>query len=204
MPAPAPVIVKLGGSLWNNRNLKRWVTAICDAGAPIALVPGGGPFADAVRVAQAVMHFTDAAAHKMALLAMAQYAQALGDLDERLAIAERPDDFAEVWLRRRTAVWSPVAMAAEREDIPQNWEMTSDSLAAWLARELGAVRIVLVKSAAPDAHVTAAGMASQGVVDSVFLQFLMASGADAIWLGPDDWPSLHAALKGEAGVTVTL
>ncbi|MDX2265850.1 MAG: hypothetical protein NW215_12890 [Hyphomicrobiales bacterium] len=201
MAAPPPVVVKLGGSLWNNPNLKRWLAAISETRGGV-IVPGGGPFADAVRATQPVLGFDDAAAHRMALLAMAQYAHALSGLEERLAIAEQADDFAELWIRRRTPVWSPPVMAADREDIPQSWDMTSDSLAAWLAGALGAARVILVKSAAPGGQATAGTLAARGVVDPLFPRFLAESGADAIWLGPDDWPSLPAALKGEAGARI--
>ena len=38
----------------------------------------------------------------------------------------------------RVAVWAPYGLVAGRSDIPQSWTMTSDSLALWLARRLGA------------------------------------------------------------------
>ena len=53
----------------------------------MVLVPGGGPFADAVRAAQPRMGFDDRAAHAMALLAMEQYGCALANLAQGLSLA---------------------------------------------------------------------------------------------------------------------
>jgi hypothetical protein len=57
----------LGGSHATGPHLTDWLTAIAAEAGSIAIVPGGGPFADAVRAAQASMGFDDPAAHAMAL-----------------------------------------------------------------------------------------------------------------------------------------
>ena len=44
------------------------------------------------------------------------------------------------------AVWAPYSLVADRSDIPQSWTVTSDSLALWLGRRLGAERCYVVKS----------------------------------------------------------
>ena len=43
-------------------------------------------------------------------------------------------------------VWKPSEMVLADEDILMNWDVTSDSLAAWLAVKLNAQHLVLVKS----------------------------------------------------------
>ena len=63
-------VIKLGGSHAFAPQLKDWIGAVAAQAGRIVLVPGGGPFADAVRDAQARMGFDDGAAHRMALLAM--------------------------------------------------------------------------------------------------------------------------------------
>ncbi|MBC8048960.1 MAG: hypothetical protein H7X92_02300 [Chitinophagales bacterium] len=196
MAVARPVVVKLGGSLWNNANLKYWLAAICDVGAPIAVAPGGGPFADAVRAAQPVMDFPDDAAHRMALLAMAQYAHALCGLNSRFVIAETPDDFDEAWVRRLTPVWSPHAMAAHRGDIPQTWDVTSDSLAALLAGAIDAKRLIIVKSVAAKASETLRTLADKGVVDPYFPDFAERACADCIVLSDQESELLSIAVKG--------
>ncbi|MDZ4790618.1 MAG: dihydroneopterin aldolase [Hyphomicrobiales bacterium] len=192
-------IVKIGGSLYGDPRLKLWLNALCSLAAPIIIVPGGGPFADAVRDAQERMVFSDRTAHELALFAMAQYGRALCDLDARLTLCELDDDFEEAWVRRATPVWSPFFLASHREDIAQSWDMTSDSLAAWLAGELGARRVVLVKSAPPtQPEIAASALADSGIVDPLFPRYLAKSRAEAVWLGPNDWPQISQAIRGKA------
>ena len=47
------LVVKLGGSLSETGELKRWLALITRARRPLIVVPGGGAFADAVRRAPA-------------------------------------------------------------------------------------------------------------------------------------------------------
>ena len=77
-------IVKLGGSHANGPHIKDWLAAIAAEAGAIVIVPGGGPFADAVRSAQASMGYDDSAAHAMALMAMAQFGRALQSLNPAL------------------------------------------------------------------------------------------------------------------------
>src|SRR5688572_11112389 len=70
-----PTVVKLGGSYALSPRLPAILAAIRASHVPVVVVPGGGPFADAVRAAQPRMGFGDRAAHRMALLAMAQFAE---------------------------------------------------------------------------------------------------------------------------------
>ena len=70
-------VVKLGGSLAFSDALRPWLDALSQCARHVVVVPGGGPFADAVRAAQPRMGFDDRAAHHMALSAMEQYGRAL-------------------------------------------------------------------------------------------------------------------------------
>ena len=88
MRGPAgPTFVKLGGSYAFSTHLKDWIDAIAACPGRVVVAPGGGPFADAVRMAQAKMGFDDRAAHQMALLAMDQYGCALANLGAGLTLA---------------------------------------------------------------------------------------------------------------------
>ena len=77
-------IVKLGGSHATGPHIKDWLAAIAAEAGSIAIVPGGGPFADAVRAAQASMGYDDRAAHAMALMAMAQFGSGADKPQSRL------------------------------------------------------------------------------------------------------------------------
>ena len=140
------LVVKIGGSLCGSPLLPQWMAALRVASFALTIVSGGGPFADAVRATQPKMGFSDDAAHRMALLAMEQYALALADRFEDLALAASLDDMRGAHARGCAAVWRPSAMVATAIDIPANWDVTSDSLAAWLARRAKAAALLLVKS----------------------------------------------------------
>jgi aspartokinase-like uncharacterized kinase len=142
-------VIKLGGSLAMAAELRPWLAVIADTpGPPRVVVPGGGPFADAVRSAQERWRFDDRIAHRMALLAMHQYGLMLTGLEPKLRARESIDAIQAECSAGHVPVWLPYAMVAEREDVEATWEMTSDSLALWLASALGAERLILVKSAA--------------------------------------------------------
>jgi aspartokinase-like uncharacterized kinase len=175
-------IVKLGGSHALSPLLAGWLEAIGRAAGGVVVVPGGGPFADAVRVAQPAMRFDDDAAHDMALMAMAQYGRALTSLASGFVYADTLDALHEAVARRQVPVWSPWPMLRAHPDIPRSWEVTSDSLAAWLAATLDAWRLVLIKQCAqaPD------------LVDEAFPGFAARFGGAVMVAGPDDLAAADA------------
>ena len=164
MSSPPLWVVKLGGSLWGAPELRCWLNLLASAqGVRVVVVPGGGPFADAVRDAQPKLGFGERAAHRMALLAMEQYGTALGDLEPRLTPARTAGDLRAL---PGPAVWMPLPLA-ETADVAESWDVTSDSLAVWLAETLGAACAVLVKSVMlPDGPSPADRMAADGIVDT--------------------------------------
>jgi dihydroneopterin aldolase len=189
--APPLLAVKLGGSLWASPARAGWIAALRRYPGALALVPGGGPFADAVRAAQPGMGFSADAAHAMALLAMEQYARALADLCEGLEVFETIEDMRAVHVRGAIAVWRPFPMVRAAQDIAANWEVTSDSLAAWLARKTGASALLLVKSVDAPAG---ADPVSRGVVDPAFTGY--AAGLTVHVAGPAALASAEAVLAG--------
>jgi dihydroneopterin aldolase len=132
------------------------------------------------------MGYDDRAAHAMALLAMAQFGYALQSLNPALILTASRSALVRALEERKVPVWSPEPMA-RAAGLPETWDLTSDSLAAWLAGELGARNLVLVKhgrfdAAAVDAH----DLAARGVVDPLFPRYLKESGARAWLAGPTE------------------
>jgi 5-(aminomethyl)-3-furanmethanol phosphate kinase len=189
-------VVKLGGSYAFSRALKSWIDAMAACGGRVVLASGGGPFAETVRAAQRKMGFDDRAAHEMALLAMEQYGCALANLGKGLTLAASAAAIRRVLRAGGVPVWSATGMVRAAEDIPCSWEVTSDSLAAWLAGRIGAPRVLLVKHVAPPAGpLRAADLVADGVVDPAFPRFLRASGAQAFIAGPAGHASAAPALR---------
>jgi 5-(aminomethyl)-3-furanmethanol phosphate kinase len=186
-------IVKLGGSLAHTPRCVAWLEVLAAWGGPLILVPGGGPFADCVRAAQAAMGFDDATAHRMALLAMEQFGAALAAHAKLFTLAASPDELASALRAGRIPVWLPARMVLGAPEVPQTWDVTSDSLAAWLAGVCGACRLLLIKSCDLKAPVSAHELAADKIVDPMFPRFAAQSQAE-VWLaGP-------ASLKGAAHI----
>ena len=162
------MVVKLGGSLQRDPWLPRWLAALTRAGCPVCVVPGGGAFADQVRVAQAHWRFDDLAAHNMAVLAMAQAGQLMCGLNSALKPAAREGDIGPILRAGGTPVWLALDLLRERADELTTWDASSDSLALRLALRLEAARLVVVKSCAVDAGLSLARLSEQGVLDRRF------------------------------------
>ena len=187
-------VVKLGGSHALSPLLGRWLGAIGRAAGQVVVVPGGGPFADAVRDAQPVMGFDDDAAHDMALMAMAQYGRALTALADGFVYADTLDAVRDAMARGDVPVWSPWPMLRAHPDIPRSWDVTSDSLAVWLARVLDARRVVLIKHR-PRRQ-------PRRLLDAAFPHFAARFGGAVRVAGPDDLAAadaLFAASRPEDG-----
>jgi 5-(aminomethyl)-3-furanmethanol phosphate kinase len=174
-------IVKIGGSHFSGPHIKDWLAAIAAEAGAIVVVPGGGPFADAVRSAQASMGYDDGAAHAMALAAMAQFGRALESLNPAFRLTASRSAISRALKDGKVPVWSPEPMARAAA-LPETWALTSDSLAAWLAGELGALHLLLVKHGHFEAPaVDVDDLVARGVLDSLFPRYLRESGVRA-WL----------------------
>ncbi|MCJ2138182.1 uridylate kinase [Methylobacterium sp. J-026] len=163
-------VVKVGGSLETDPHRRRALLASLADGAlgRCIVVPGGGTFAGAVRAAQVRDRFSDAEAHRRALDAMSDAAGIFRGIEPRLV--QSLDPWSET-APARARVWNPRRLRAGHPDIPETWDVTSDSLALWLAREVGAERCVLVKSRDPAPGQDAAALAQDGLVDAAFPAF---------------------------------
>lgn len=172
-------IVKLGGSLQNSGLLKEWLESITASGrCNTLIVPGGGLFTEQVRIAQRTWRFSDEIAHSMALLGMQQMALLFKGLHPELQLADTDESIRQAFRQGRGTVWSPDLNWLEQCGVPASWDITSDSLAAWLAGKLNAERLILVKSAKIPEPYTMKQLTELGIVDRAFNQFIDQAGFD--------------------------
>lgn len=166
------IVIKLGGSLDAGGELLECLDKVERdfQGLPTVLVPGGGLFADQVRSAQRRWHFGDGIAHQMALLAMQQMAFMYQGLKKGFGIAHNLADIGKM-IPGQIAIWSPNIGELAKTPIPTNWDITSDSLAAWLAHYLGADELILVKSCQVDPGLGMFELARLNIVDDAFASF---------------------------------
>jgi 5-(aminomethyl)-3-furanmethanol phosphate kinase len=168
-------VVKIGGSLLGSPELERWLeVAAKHSDGKIIIVPGGGPFADAVRAAQRLSKISDECAHRLAVLAMDQFGLMLANMNPELATARTECEIDERTWQHRGIIWLPSRMVLNSDSIPKNWDMTSDSLAAWLAQKLEAQHLILVKSEKPsEKKLSLKTITQDGLVDAEFGDYAM-------------------------------
>jgi len=191
-------VVKLGGSLMQSSCLQDWLTAIAKLGqGKVVIVPGGGLFADQVRVAQRYLQFDDLTAHKMALRAMEQFGLLLQSMEPRLIPANSKTEIVDLLNSKRIPVWFPYDMVAENIEIQANWDITSDSLALWLTEQLNCKNLILIKSTIPkDNNYSAKYLSQEGYLDKAFANALSKKLVKPIWL-PYDQINLFSSLLDE-------
>jgi aspartokinase-like uncharacterized kinase len=169
------IVVKLGGSLSQSDALIKCLNSVEQfyQGRAVVIVPGGGAFADQVRLAQQRWQFDDKTAHSMAILAMQQMALLIKGLKSDFSIARSVTDIRKQLLRQKIVIWSPDIAELECAGVQASWDITSDSLAAWLAKRLSATELILVKSAIIDSSLSLEQLAKQNIIDNGFCDFVM-------------------------------
>jgi len=140
-------VIKVGGGLLREQGLDGLRRACAEVAEiarrrPVLVVPGGGPFADAVRAVDAQVGLADDVAHALALRAMDQLGVLLAGM---LPGAEL---LGELVAPARLAIALAAPCFADRPGVPASWAVTSDSLAVLAAGLIGAWEAILLKPVA--------------------------------------------------------
>jgi aspartokinase-like uncharacterized kinase len=160
------LVIKLGGGvLPYAAQFESALAAIGEAAltSRLLIVPGGGPFADAVRDVYRQYRLSDSAAHWMAVLAMDQYAHLVASRMPASVLVTSASEIAGALDAQQVPVLAPSQWLREADPLPHSWDVTSDSIAAWIAGQLGARRLVLIKPP---------GASGETLVDSCFARIL--------------------------------
>jgi aspartokinase-like uncharacterized kinase len=138
-------VLKVGGSLSRRPGrISRLMAALAALAPPrtLLVVPGGGTFADRVRRADHRFALDPSSSHWMAILSMDQSAYLLRHLAPRARVIRHPEEIGIGQLN----VLAPSAWLLRADPLPHSWGVTSDSIAAWVARALRARLLILLKS----------------------------------------------------------
>ena len=138
-------VVKVGGSLFDWSELgPRLRLFLATLPAPVLIVPGGGPTADAIRLLAATHSLGDELAHWLALKTCSINGHVLAKLLGSLPITAHVDDVND------NAIVDLYGFAADDErrpdHWPHHWDVTSDSMAVRVAGVARARELVLLKS----------------------------------------------------------
>jgi aspartokinase-like uncharacterized kinase len=165
-------VAKVGGSLFDYPELPATLRGWLDIqpGCTV-LIAGGGPLAEAIREVDTTFRLTEAAAHRLAIEAMRVSAELLVSLLPETPLVRSIAD-ARARLPTHTVVILDAAelLASPECSLPSNWDVTSDSIAAHVASELGAHELVLFKSTALPANTSRIQAAEMVLVDRYFVE----------------------------------
>lgn len=188
-------VIKIGGSLYNTPELKKWLELLYKAAQyqHIIVVPGGGPYADTVRSTQTQSHFSEHHAHHMALLAMAQYGLLLHSFVTQSELFYFPSDEA-ITKQNGLSIWLPNEQLLTVKAIERSWSVTSDSLALWLAQQLNADQLCLIKRVRARAS-SIKDLSEAGIVDEKFADFYQQKPVESYIQYYQDFASFNLASK---------
>lgn len=169
-------LFKIGGSLFDLPDLGARLQCVLNelSGTRPILVSGGGATADLVRRWQPQFHLSDDVAHWLAVDALDFHAQLVTALIPHSIVVHTVSDATTAWRRELVPIIAPGAALREwdvafPDDAPPHvWDVTSDSLATWIALRWPCDELVLLKSVpAPVGHPATAASAA-GWVDPYF------------------------------------
>jgi len=130
------VIIKLGGSLLaKGREIVHLLSDYAKKNAlSFVIIPGGGPFVEPIKKLSARRTISDDTSHWMAVLAMHQYGLFLADGELEIPLVESIDGLKSAG---HICIVLPYKILKDDDCLPHTWDVTSDTIAAFIARELG-------------------------------------------------------------------
>lgn len=139
-------VLKVGGSLAEDPNS---LTNLCQELTLLAknhsifIVPGGGKFADAIRKFEETYSLSNMVAHKMAILAMDQYGLFLSDITPDSNVSYLLEEISNI-MNGKLPIFLPSQLMLREDSLEKSWDVTSDTIAAYIAGKVNAQKLVLV------------------------------------------------------------
>jgi len=142
-------VIKVGGNILLNHvdSIKPLFRTISEQGKFLRLivVPGGGSLANEVRRMHKEYKLSDSTAHFMAILAIDQNAFMINQFLEGSKVVFDPSDARRTTKGHQVAILAPFRLMLNRDPLPHSWSVTSDSIAAYVAKTVKAEKLILLK-----------------------------------------------------------
>lgn len=166
-------VIKVGGSLFDLPDLsQRLKTLLNDVvSEPCVLIAGGGSVADTIRAWDKCHRLGAERAHRLAVQSMSLTASFLGTLLPGVPFVRDREALRSANHSEQAILFdlATLVLATGCCPLPAAWDVTSDSLAAWLALETGAAKLILLKSLdLPEPQMPLTAASSSGLVDRYF------------------------------------
>jgi aspartokinase-like uncharacterized kinase len=140
-------VIKVGGSLAEDPAALR---ALCNKLGEIAkkhrivVVPGGGKFADVVRDFDRRYALSADISHRMAILGMDQFGLLLSQIIPNSCATYLLNDAKQFSEIRVVPIFLPSRLMFQDDPLEHSWDVTSDSMAAYIAGRLNMDKVILV------------------------------------------------------------
>lgn len=139
-------VIKVGGSLAEKPHvLKTLCNRLRELSKKhsIIVVPGGGKFADVIREFDQKYTLSLDAAHRMAILGMDQFGMLLSQVIPNSCATYSLRDAKRLSEGRAVPIILPSQMMFQEGPLEPSWDVTSDSIAAYVASQLNAHKLIL-------------------------------------------------------------
>ncbi|MFX1570521.1 MAG: hypothetical protein ACFFCV_19455 [Promethearchaeota archaeon] len=109
----------------------------------IILIPGGGSFANFIRKAYSELKFTEEIAHWMGIISMNYNGLELNKKFPSLQITENFEKLKEN--NKMFCIFLPYEYIKDNDRLPHSWDVTSDSISLFIAKELNLEECYFIK-----------------------------------------------------------
>jgi len=140
-------VIKIGGSLLEKPQVLKTLgieLSVLAKKHRFVVVPGGGKFADAVRIMDAQFQMPAVISHRMAILAMDQCGLLLSHVIPESKTSCSLKAVNEIASGGHTAILLPSKILFESDPFKPSWDVTSDSIAAYIAVKVKADMVIFV------------------------------------------------------------
>ena len=140
-------VIKVGGSLASDPAVLRSLCVELSraaVGCRLVVVPGGGEFADVVRNVDGTFGLSSWISHRMAVLGMDQFGLLLSGLIPGCRVASSLGVVGGLAGSGQVVVLLPSRLVFRARSLVASWDVTSDSIAAYVAGRLDVGKLVLV------------------------------------------------------------
>ncbi len=140
-------VVKIGGSLSSYpEKLRDLCIKLSEISKKhkLIVVPGGGEFADVVRCMDEVFSLSCGTSHRMAILGMDQYGLMLSDLIPDSVTVSKLKEIKCFLDTDGLPVFLPSNLMLTEDPLENSWDVTSDSIAVYVASRLQVTKVLLV------------------------------------------------------------
>lgn len=135
-------VVKIGGSLF-----PEYVDKLCDCfkktDEPLVLVNGGGDLANQIRKYNDKYNYSDDVNHWIAIECMNIIGKLIADKNNNIELITELNEIKEIHNKNKIPLLLTYDLLKKEDPLIHSWNITSDSIACWIASKLNAKLLIL-------------------------------------------------------------